>query len=158
MMKRGLVVLIFCLSAAFVFAQPIGTTPIAMPKVPAMRLLNHDYIDNNQKVITRLDGTDDDFFKATKNDSLNIAINDALHIMVDNLQAKIELNKNVDDNSKYKWLRGVNDMLTSFISGYKTRLIKGYLLLDIIKGYDEALELEWQNISIKSVVENTILK
>jgi hypothetical protein len=89
---------------------------------------------------------------------LNIAINDALHIMVDNLQAKIELNKNVDDNSKYKWLRGVNDMLTSFISGYKTRLIKGYLLLDIIKGYDEALELEWQNISIKSVVENTILK
>ena len=62
MMKRGLVVLIFCLSAAFVFAQPIGTTPIAMPKVPAMRLLNHDYIDNNQKVITRLDGTDDDFF------------------------------------------------------------------------------------------------
>jgi hypothetical protein len=153
MMKRGLVVLIFCLSAAFVFAQPIGTTPIAMPKVPAMRLLNHDYIDNNQKVITRLDGTDDDFFKATKNDSLNIAINDALHIMVDNLQAKIELNKNVDDNSKYKWLRGVNDMLTSFISGYKTRLIKGYLLLDIIKGYDEALELEWQHISIKSVVE-----
>lgn len=153
MMKKCFLLVLLNSMLLWAFTQPIVTTPIAMPKVPAMRLLNHDYIDNNQKLITKLDGKDDGYFKASNNDSFNNVTNDALTTIVDNMQAKIELNKNIDDNNKYKWLRGVNDMLTAFISGYKIKLIKGHLLVDVIKGYDEAMELEWQNVSFKSVVE-----
>lgn len=153
MMKFLFGIVLSALSFSILTAQPIATVPLEMPKVPAMRLLNHDNIDNNQKLITKLDGTDDQIFTVSKNDSIQFITNDALTTIVDNMQVKIEMNKAIEDNQKYKWLRGVNDMLIAFISGYKTRLIKGYLLVDIIKGYDEAMELEWQQASIKPVVQ-----
>jgi hypothetical protein len=153
MMKKFWLFTVLVINYSLVLAQTYKTKELEMPKVPAMRMLNHDYIDNNQKLIAKLDGVDDSLFIISSVDTVNEAVNDALIVIVNNMQAKIELNKSVDDNNKYKWLRGLNDMLASFISGYKARLIKGILLVDLIKGYDEAMELDWKNISIKPVVE-----
>ncbi len=152
MRKYGLLIL-FISICVFGIAQPVKTTELEMPKVPAMRMLNHDYIDNNQKLIAKLDGKEDTVFTVSNNDSLNFIANDALTIIVNNLQAKIELNKEIGDNNKYKWLRGVNDMLSSFISGYKVKLFKGVLLIDLVNGYNDAMELDWQNKSILSIIE-----
>lgn len=153
MMKKACLLFLLIACAGLLLAQPIKTKELEMPKVPAMRMLNHDYIDNNQKIIASLDDTNDSIFTISASDSVNAIVNDALFAIVNNMQAKIELNKLVDDNNKYKWLRGVNDMLTAFISGYKVKLLKGVLLSDIIKAYDEAMELDWQNVSIKPVLE-----
>jgi hypothetical protein len=152
------IVSLFCIiifSSILVVAQPERTVEISMPAIPAMRLLHHDYIDNNQKLIYQLDGINDSIFNVGKDQRINEILNDALTTVVNNMQAKVELNKNITESDKYQWLRGINEMLTDFISGYKSKNIKGALLYNIIKSYDAAMELQMKNESIKSLIENS---
>lgn len=152
-------IILFFTSVVTINAQPfIPTTPIQMPNVPTMRQLNHDYIDKNQKIITTLDGVDDGIFTVSVFDSINLITNDALQIIIDNLQAKIELNTNITENNKYKWLRSLNDILTSFISGYKINLFKGNILYNLIIGYNDAVDLELANQSILPIVEKNVFE
>lgn len=152
-MKIRLLLFLFIFSAIAGFAQYVKPTRVEMPKVPAMHMLLHDYIDNNQKLICKLDGKEDSLFIVGIVDSINERVNDALSILVDNLQANIELYKNIDENNKYKWLRSLNELLGSYISAYKTKLIKGAQLYDLIIAYNEAFELDLKSESIKPVVE-----
>lgn len=154
MMNKFLPITTLILISFAAFGQYTATPKLEMPKVPAMRQLNHDYIDNSQKKIAALDGITDSLFITSGNDSINFIINDALINVVDNLQCKIELSKKIDDNTKYKWLRGVNDMLTSYQSGYKAKLYKGITLYHLILAYDEAMELDWEGKSFYNVVAN----
>ncbi len=139
-------------------AQPLPPKELTMPKVPPMRMLHHDYIDNNQKLILKLDGIDDSLFTPTKNDSINRRITDILIVTVNNMQVKVETNPALDDNGKYKWLRAINEMLNAFVSGYRARTIKGVLLGNLITAYDEAMETEWKKGSIKPIVERNELE
>ena len=130
------IITLFCiilLSSILVVAQPERTIEVSMPIVPAMRELHHDYINNNQKLICQLDGINDSIFNVGKDERMNQLVNDALTAIVNNMQAKVELNKNITEGDKYYWLRGINEMLTDFISGYKSKNIKGALLYNIIK-------------------------
>lgn len=158
-MKLLVSILLFITTGFSLAAQSfVPTVPIPMPQVPTMRQLNHDIIDKSQKLITSLDGKDDGVFTVSVSDSLNQITNDALQIIVDNMQAEIELNKLIDENNKYKWLRSLNDMLSSFISGYRVKLFKGNILYNLIISYKEAIELEWKNESIKPIVERNIFE
>lgn len=153
-MKTKYLLFIFLLISITSVAQTFTPTiPIPMPTVPTMRQLNHDLIDKTQKLIAKLDGVDDDEFIISSVDTINEKINDALHVIVDNMQASVELNKSIDENNKYKWLRGINDMLNAFASGYKAKLYKGALLYDIIIAYRDAIDAELSNQSIKPIVE-----
>ncbi|MCZ2222587.1 MAG: hypothetical protein LC122_03040 [Chitinophagales bacterium] len=153
-MKTRLLLFIFLSISISSVAQIFTPTiPIPMPTVPTMRQLNHDLIDKTQKLIGRLDGIDDDYFIISSVDTINEKINDALHVIVDNMQASIELNNNISENNKYKWLRGINDMLNAFVTGYKAKLLKGNLLYDIIIAYRDAIDAELSNQSIKPIVE-----
>ncbi len=153
-MKTKYLLFIFLLISITSVAQTFTPTiPIPMPTVPTMRQLNHDLIDKTQKLIAKLDGVDDDEFIISSVDTINEKINDALHIIVDNMQASVELNKSIDENNKYKWLRGINDMLNAFASGYKAKLYKGAVLYDIIIAYRDAIDAELSNQSIKPIVE-----
>jgi len=151
---------LFCLFFVFTvaMAQPPRPTELTMPKVPAMRMLHHDYIDNNQKLILRLDGKDDSLFTPTKNDTLNRQITDILKVVVNNMQVKVETNPSFADNDRYKWLRAINEMLNAFVSGYRTKSIKGALLGNLITAYDEAMEAELRKGSIKPIVERNELE
>ena len=146
-----LLYLLFACSA--IIAQPLRPKELPMPKVPSMRMLHHDYIDNNQKLILKLDGKDDSLFTSSKNDTINKQITDILMVTVNNMQVKVETSTVLDENGKYKWLRAINDMLTAFISGYRAKNFKGILLGDLITAYDEAMAAEWKKQSIKSIVE-----
>ncbi len=151
------IITLFCiilLSSIVVVAQPERTIEVSIPVIPAMRELHHDYINNNQKLICQLDGINDSIFNVGKDERMNQLVNDALTAIVNNMQAKIELNKNITEGDKYYWLRGINEMLTDFISGYKSKNIKGALLYNIIKSYDTAMELQMKNESIKPLIEN----
>ena len=141
------------LSSINVLAQSSKTVEIPMPAIPAMRVLHHDFIDNNQKLICQLDGINDSIFNVGKDELVNKLVNDALSVVVNNMQAKVELNKNITEGDKYHWLRGINEILTDFISGYKAKNIKGALLYNIITAYDAAMELQMKNESIKPLIE-----
>jgi hypothetical protein len=151
---------LFLLSLVFasVSAQPIIPQPIDMPKVPMIRALSHDNIHNAQKTIMQLDGVNDSLFAPSKNADVNKQLTSILIVVVNNMAAKVELNKDITDNNKFKWLRGINDMLTSFISAYKAKLVSGLLLGDLIMGYDESMGLELKGLSIQPVIEKNKLE
>ena len=152
-MRKLYTLFLFSFATIVLYAQPYQrATELPMPKVPPMRVLHHDNIDNKQKLILKLDGTDDGLFSPTNNSETNQQLTDILTINVNNMQAKIEMSTALDENAKFKWLRGVDEMLNAFISGYKAKTIKGNLLGDLITSYDDAMQLEWKKESIKPIV------
>ncbi len=139
-------------------AQPGTTEELPMPKVPAMRVLHHDYIDNDQKTILKLDGTDDDLFVAGKDAAQNKRVTDVLMIRINNLQARIETDSSLDENSKFKWLRSIHEMLTGFITGYKAGRIPGAWLEDLIDIYELAMDAEIHDKYITYLVARSELE
>ena len=136
------------------FFTAMAQTEIAMPKVPLNRQLFHDNIDNSQKAILHLNSKTDSIFTATDDFDVNLQLTQFLKVRIDNMEAMVEKDSSIDESAKFKWLRGINDMLTDFISDYKFKNIKGILLGDLILAYEEAMVSELQHRPITSIVEN----
>ncbi len=117
---------------------------VAMPAIPSMRVLHHDNIINSLNTLARVG--------ITRSDTINRSVNRSVRILVNNMRAGVELNNSLDNNGKFKWLRGINEMLTSFISGYNARSIRGTLLPSLVKAYDDAMKLELAGNSIAGIV------
>jgi hypothetical protein len=139
-MKRVVLVLLGVLLISTVFSQK----EMAMPPVPQVRLLHHENIINALNSLAKL--------QVTRNDTLNRSINRTVRVTVNNMRASIELNNTLDNNGKFKWLRGIHEMLTSFISGYNARVIKGMLLPSLVKAYDDAMRIDLSGRSIAGVI------
>ncbi len=125
---------------------------LAMPPIPPIRVLHHENIVNSLNAIAKLNRKTDKVLPYTQNDALNIEIDRSVRIRVNNLRAGIELNKKLDENAKFKWLRGVNEMLTGFISAYQAKLMKAGLLPALVKAFDDAMQLELAGNSITQVI------
>ena len=136
------------------FFTAMAQSEIAMPKVPLNRQLFHDNIDNSQKAILHLNSKTDSIFTATDDFDVNLQLTQFLKVRVDNMEAMVEKDSSIDESAKFKWLRGINDMLTDFISDYKFKNIKGIVLGDLILAYEEAMVSELQHRPITSIVEN----
>lgn len=136
----------------------IAQSEINMPKVPLNRQLFHDNIDNSQKAIIQLNHPTDTIFTATADFDVNLQLTQFLKVRINNLQAKIESDSEIDESAKFKWLRGINDMLVDFINGYKFKNIKGVLLGDLIVAYEEAMQKALQFQPITAVVEKNELE
>lgn len=137
-----------------VHAQPTSTVEIPLPTIPTMRLLHHDLIDKNQQMICSLDGVKDSLFLVGTTTQQNDSINNALTVIVNNMQALVELNQNLTEADKYIWLRGINEMLTTFISTYQSKNIEGKLIYQLITSYNVAMQLQWKNESIEQLIQH----
>jgi len=146
-----LYLLILC---SVVFFTAAAQSEIAMPKVPLNRQLFHDNIDNSQKAILHLNSKTDTIFTATDDFDVNLQLTQFLKVRIDNMEALVEKDSTIDESAKFKWLRGINDMLTDFISDYKFKNIKGILLGDLILAYEEAMISELHHLPITAIVEN----
>src|SRR5215469_11345770 len=104
MKKFYLVIVFFYGIIGFTTAQSSTKTDI-----PLVRALFHEKIDSTQKLIDKWDGTPDNMFRPSENDELNDKVNDALNNQVDQLQDEIEQSKLSDNNSKIRYLRGLNE-------------------------------------------------
>lgn len=129
-----------------------------MDKVPVPRKIFHDNIDNAQKTILHLTSKKDSVFKASKDDDVNRQISQIVKFRVDNMQCLVESDSTISTNDKYKWLRGINDMLTDFINGYQYSTIKGVLLGDLVIAYNNCMQLELKKKSIQPIVEKAPLE
>lgn len=154
-MKKKLYLAVFlCIVASPAFNQ----SEISMPPVPLMRQLIHDNIDQAQKTILRLTGSKEGIFAATNDIDVNLQLTQFLKVRVNNMQARVELDSTIDDNSKYKWLRGIYDMLQGFISAYRLKAVKGILLGNLIMAYEEAVHLEMDHQPITPVIDKNELE
>ena len=135
---------IICCSINFAVAQSS-----TKPDIPLVRMYFHEKIDSTQKQIKKYDGKeDDDVFKPADNDDLNNRINDALTTQVDALQTEIEESKRTDNNQKIRYLRGLNECLQKFLTGYRYQVIKSPALIDIVAGFKNCLALDEKKESI----------
>ncbi|MEL4403074.1 hypothetical protein AAEJ42_22850, partial [Shewanella algae] len=80
--------------------------------IPAIRQLHHEYILRSLEAI----------------DSLHLSTwgveqsqIDTVRKIINRFRILIEQNQQLDNNGKYKWLRGVNDLLTGFRSAFEAR-------------------------------------
>ena len=146
--KRVHTFLFGLLSAFGAFSQ----APTAMPPIPAMRLLHHEYIIHSLDSIAHLKGRNDQVLPVTADRELNNAIDSAVRACVTGMRAAIELNGQLDDNARFKWLRGINEMLSEFISGYRLRSITASQLPALVKAYNDAMHAEWAGNSIFDIV------
>ena len=85
-----------------------------MPAIPAMRVLHHEYIIESVKKVAllyRVAGS------SQINDTNPNAHSDTVQVLnatITRIRKAIELSALLDENSKYKWLRSANEMLTGF--------------------------------------------
>ncbi len=130
------------------FAQEDTT----MPVIPSMRALHHDNIIHSLNTIATLKNRNDSVFPVTSDAVLNRAINKSVRAGVNSMRAFIERSSTLDDNAKYKWLRGVNEMLTGFINAYRARMIPAGELPELIKAYADAMKTEMADSSILDII------
>ncbi len=123
------------------------TEPV-IPSIPAMRQLHHEYIIESLKKI-------DSFYKLSDSSRPNAKY--WVDSTITRIRYSIENNNAIDVNGKYRWLRSVNDLLTSFISANRSKRITLNNLPLLINSYDEAMKLDLQGASVYPVFEKNRL-
>ncbi len=135
------------------FIASAQTTGNTAQDIPLMRKMFHENINQSQKALFSLDGKQDDRFAPSNDDEINNQITHAATVGVDNLQNEIEANPSTDANTKIKFLRGLNEVLTGYISQYRQKQIKGTAFPQLIRDYKSAMDLELQHHSILPVIK-----
>jgi len=138
--------------AVFLALAVLAQSEIKMPPIPASRELHHEVIINSLNDITKLKNKNDTLFPVTGTKVLDQSINRSVRLRVNNIRAEIELNRNLDDNGKFKWLRSVNEMLRAFISAYKAHVLSATMLPPLVKAYDDAMHADLAGNSILPVI------
>lgn len=147
-MKRIYTTLFFVFSLLRVSAQ----VEIKMPPIPPSREYHHEQILRSLDAITKLGKKTDTLLAVTGNKTLDQSINKSVRLRVNNMRAGVELNNNLDEAGKFTWLRGINEMLTSFMSGYRAHSLSATMLPPLVKAYEEAMQLQMAHNSILPVI------
>lgn len=135
---------VFCL--LFFTLSSFGQEYLTMPSIPAMRQLHHEYIERSLAQI--------DSLKLNKN-KLSLKEIENARVQITRMRIDIETNSLLDNNGKYKWLRGVNEILTGFIKAYQAKQMLPEQYPELINAYDFSLHLEWSGISIEPIIKDS---
>jgi len=117
---------------------------VNMPPIPAMRQLHHEYIIRSVEKIDSLHLSPSKLSKKVINQANSI---------ITLMRESIEKNELLDNNAKYKWLRGVNDLLTGFISAYQSKVISAQQYPILVKMYDSCMKLDWSGNSMEPIIQ-----
>lgn len=143
-MKRFKVILVLFLIPILLPAQD----ELAMPMIPAMRQLHHEYIIGAIQKINQIPAVSDSGYQKTM-----VWVDET----ITGIRAGIERNQALDDNAKYRWLRSVNELLTGFLQFQQSKQIHLNELEPLVKAYQQAMKLALLNQSIYPVFENNSL-
>lgn len=138
---------------SFVLNAGFAQKELPIPPIPAMRELHHSYIQTSLRNIARLNSVADNVFPVTTDPKLNQSIDKTIRIYVNNMRAMVESSTKLNDNEKYLWLRGINDLLNGFQSAWQAGIIKNIMYPGLIKAFYEAMQLEMQGKSIAPIIK-----
>ncbi|MEY3738557.1 MAG: hypothetical protein RL544_1335 [Bacteroidota bacterium] len=114
-----------------------------MPPIPAIRQLSHDYIVKSEKDLVN------EF--ATAQDSSSIY---QLHTLIDDARKWIESSAVKTDNEKFKWLRGIHNLLFEFNTQLKLNKMNAVEIVAGIKVFNTAMRLSARGLNMSTVIEN----
>lgn len=138
--------------AVFLAVAAFSQEEKVMPPIPDARAYHHEQIIRSMDMITKMAHRLDNLFPVTGNHQLDSAINHSIRVRINNLRAGVELNNGLADNAKYKWLRSINEVLTGFISAYRSKTISATLLPALVGAYEDAMKAELTGNSILPVI------
>ncbi|MEO8174244.1 MAG: hypothetical protein ABI581_14215, partial [Sediminibacterium sp.] len=139
-MKKMLLVSVSLVLIISVYAQK----ELTMPVIPSARVLHHENITRSlNTALAQIQGSD-----SQKNSSDPASVRRT----VTNMRAYIELNDQLDNSARFKWLRGIDEMLTGFVSRCHSQLLQPTLLPELVKAYDEAMKLDINGKSVGSLI------
>ncbi|HEY0299189.1 MAG TPA: hypothetical protein VGB84_08225 [Arachidicoccus sp.] len=125
----------------------------AQQNIPLSRQAFHDQVYKAQIALQAADGTPDgQFTPYSDNDALNKASNNAATKGVDDLEDYIE-QQDWDNNTKLKYLRGISELLSAYKTSFIGRVVSGAQLVNALKAYKEAMDLDKQGDDITPVIE-----
>lgn len=137
--------LVICVSWVLIISVS-AQQELTMPAIPPARVLHHESIVGSLNTILTLPGF--------RNDDSNLAATKNIRTLVTNMRAFIEGNDQLDNGARFKWLRGMNEMLTGFMYNYKSGKLSPASLPDLLKAFDAAMKLDINGGSIVSLVKN----
>jgi hypothetical protein len=121
----------------------------SIPPIPAMRQVHHEYIIRTFASIKA--------FQATEN-QLSIEELTSTSLIITRLRSKIELSTVIDNNAKYTWLRGVNDLLMGYLSNYQSGKANETKLSLLLSTYYSAMEMQISDESIAPLMKKLDLE
>lgn len=116
------------------------------------RQLFHGYIDEQQKIILKSDGKNDNQYTPSADDEINFLLTQTVIKRVDALQCKIEADTLLKDQSRVRYLRGIEYLLKFFSINIKAKKIKPAILPDIVTAYEKCMQMDKQGLSIESII------
>ncbi|HRH59589.1 MAG TPA: hypothetical protein PL045_03420 [Chitinophagaceae bacterium] len=128
--------------------------PSANRQIPLARLYFHELIDSTQKKLLQSDKINDDYFTPTSNEELNHELTIAATETIDNFQKEVEKDSSLDNNSKIKFLRGMNEMLMVYMRGVQYDSIQYSALPQLLHAFSDNMQLEKNNESIAANIES----
>src|SRR3954447_11804870 len=138
----------------FVSAYSASLSAQPSPTVPLIRKVFHDNIDKNQKEIDLLDKKQDKSLNIGNDEEVNLQVGYTLYNKIDGMQDNIESDKTLDANQKIRFLRGLNDVLSSFVAGFKTKELKSDQFATLINAFQDAMSLELKQSAITPIVRD----
>ena len=131
------------------FASNTEKSPGCKP--PKNRELFHDYVDEDQKLILKSDGKNDNQYTPTGDQDINLILTQCLINRVDALQCKIETDSVLKDQAKVKYLRGIDYLLKFFRQNTYIRKVKPTILPDILTVYEKCMQYDKEDRSIADI-------
>lgn len=154
---RRFATLLFVFAFTFVQAQETAAD-IDLSNVPLIRQFFYENIKTAQLYICALDGKKDDALDCTAEVATNQKATYAIINQVNQIKLEIEADSTLDNNEKIKYLRSLAEVLNYFGNLYRTRNVPGEWIIQLIPAFSKSMELERNQLSIASVIEQNELE
>jgi hypothetical protein len=123
-------------------AAQTGIQTEQMPTISAMRQLSHDYIINSVKELVSLASINSD--SVTRN---------RIGQQILKTRIWVETNPALSDNEKYKWLRGINNLLFDLHTQLKTNKISAEKIVAVINAFSTAMLQSAKGLNIEHLID-----
>ncbi|WP_264897522.1 hypothetical protein [Sediminibacterium sp. TEGAF015] len=130
----------FLLSLQYGFGQQSDSLPV----IPAMRQLHHEYIIRSWDAIRS---------STEKHQMLTEAEQQQAEQIVFQLRNFIERSELIDNNGKYTWLRGVNEILTGLSNNFALNRSQPTSVLQVLQTYQTAMLAQLKGESIAPLMK-----
>ena len=130
---------------------------IETPRIPTIRKIFHDRIDASQRSVLGLTCKYDSVFIASNDTDFNLFTTSIIKNKIDYLQFFVESNTAISESDKYKWLRGIDELLQELITQYHSNSFNKLYVAALINAYEQSMYSEISDQSIFSIISDNDL-
>lgn len=122
--------------------------------IPIGRQLFHDRLRNEQKLLDRADGKQDNKITVSGNDEINQAVTHAMMNGVKVLADSIELNRKIPGQTdKVKYLGYLGSLVKAYRTGWKSKQLNPAFAPLLIQQFEQSMNLGIDNLSMAPVID-----